>query len=247
MLPVLQIGPLALQLPGLMLLLGLWMGLSLAEKFSIKRNYPADDLYNLVFITLISAVIGARLGFALQNLEAFRASPLNLVSLNPGLLDPASGFAAALAASMLYGQRKKLPFWATLDALTPLLAVFMVGLALAHITSGQAFGAETSLPWGIDLWGAKRQPSQFYELAGAVIILLISGRRANAPGAPTGTLFLAFLALTAGTRLFLEAFRGDSSLIFGGLRAMQVLAWLTLAAALWGLLALEKSQTEQES
>lgn len=81
MLPVLQIGPLALQLPGLMLLLGLWMGLSLAEKFSIKRNYPADDLYNLVFITLISAVIGARLGFALQNLEAFRVSPLILFRL----------------------------------------------------------------------------------------------------------------------------------------------------------------------
>jgi prolipoprotein diacylglyceryltransferase len=48
-------------------------------------------------------------------------------------------------------------------------------------------------------------------------------------------LFLAFIALTAGSRLFLEAFRGDSVVIIGGLRSAQIAAWLVLAAAFAGL------------
>jgi prolipoprotein diacylglyceryltransferase len=46
---------------------------------------------------------------------------------------------------------------------------------------------------------------------------------------PAGILFLNFIALTAGARLLLEAFRGDSTLVFGGLRLAQILAWIILA------------------
>ncbi len=235
MLPILQIGPLALQTPGLMYLLGLWFGLSLAEKFAPRRGISPDALYNLVFTGLIAGIVGARLGYVLLNAGAFLASPLSLISLNPGLLDPFSGFAAALMAALIYGARKKLGFWNALDALTPFFAVFMIGAALANIASGAAFGLETSLPWGIELWGAKRHPTQFYELGGAIVILLWLGRLSKGPELPSGRLFLVFLALTAGARLFFEAFRGDSALILGGIRVAQVIAWLALAGALWGL------------
>ncbi len=47
MLPILQIGPLALQTPGLMYLLGTCgSGLSLAEKFAPRRGMTPDTLYN---------------------------------------------------------------------------------------------------------------------------------------------------------------------------------------------------------
>lgn len=235
MLPILQIGPLALQTPGLMYLLGLWFGLSLAEKFAPRRGISPDALYNLAFTGLMAGILGARLGYVLLNPQAFLASPLSLISLNPGLLDPFSGFAAALIAALVYGARKKLGFWNALDALTPFFAVFMIGAALANIASGAAFGLETSLPWGIELWGAKRHPTQFYELTGAMVILLALGPRFKDASAPAGRLFLIFVALTAGARLFFEAFRGDSTLILGGIRAAQVVAWLALAGALWGL------------
>ena len=44
MLPILQVGPLALQLPVLLLLLGLWLGLALAECMPggpVYRELPA--------------------------------------------------------------------------------------------------------------------------------------------------------------------------------------------------------------
>jgi phosphatidylglycerol:prolipoprotein diacylglycerol transferase len=107
---------------------------------------------------------------------------------------------------------------------------------VAHIASGEAFGAETTLPWSINLWGANRHPTQFYELIAAIMILGMLGVWSKTPEeAPAGRLFLIFVALTAGSRLFLEAFRGDSLIILGGLRSTQIIVWLILAATLVGL------------
>ena len=109
----------------------------------------------------------------------------------------------------------------------------MAGQALAHLASGEAYGATTTLPWAIELWGAKRHPTQFYELGLALLILGFLGWKLKTAPAKEGQLFLLFAALTAGARLFLEAFRGDSLFVAGGFRLAQVLAWIGLTAALW--------------
>jgi prolipoprotein diacylglyceryltransferase len=41
--------------------------------------------------------------------------------------------------------------------------------------------------------------------------------------------------LTSAARFILEAFRGDSTLIFGGIRSAQVVAWIVLAVSLFFL------------
>jgi phosphatidylglycerol:prolipoprotein diacylglycerol transferase len=248
MFPTLQIGPLALPAAPLTLILSIWLGLSLSEKFSQRRGLNVDALSNLVLITILSGIVGARLFFAAQNFSAFVQTPLSLFSRETGSLDPLGGFASALIAALIYGQRAKLKFWPTLDGLTPLFAVFAVGLGVSRLASGSAFGAETSLPWGIELWGAIRHPTQVYEIVLALGILLFLGWKTKSDsrtddasdgeseaqiGVPVeGRLFLLFVALTAGAQLFVEGFRGDSVLLPGGLRAGQVLAWLVMAAAL---------------
>jgi phosphatidylglycerol:prolipoprotein diacylglycerol transferase len=147
------------------------------------------------------------------------------------LLDPWGGFAGAGIAILIYGQRKRLGFWTTLDRLTPFLAVLAIFIGLAHIASGQAFGSPTVLPWAIALWGAKRHPSQFYETAGAIAVFLLLWRQFRLIGVP-GTLFLKFTALTSSLVVFLAAFRGDSLLILGTFRQEQLLALGLLGIAL---------------
>ncbi|NUM46212.1 MAG: prolipoprotein diacylglyceryl transferase [Anaerolineales bacterium] len=243
MLPILQLGPLAIQTPGLILLLGLWLGLTLAEKNAHRQNLHPDLIYNLAFTALLAGVIGARLAYAARYPAAFAASPISLISLNPGLLDPVGGVAVALLAAMIFGQRQGLAFWPALDAFTPLFFVLSFAFALSNLASGNAFGTETTLPWGIELWGAKRHPAQLYEALAAlgIAILLWPGRgvwarRAEGQGVLTsGVLFIRFVALSAASRLFLEAFRGDSVLLPNGWRVAQILAWLVLATSLWGL------------
>lgn len=236
MFPTLQVGPLALQTPGLILLLALWLGLGWMERQARRAgNLNAETLYNLVFAALVSAILGARLSFAAQNLAVFRQTPLSLFSPNPGLLDPFGGLALGLLAALVYGQRQKLGFWMTLDALTPLFAALTVGAALSAAAAGTFFGMESSLPWAIDLWGAKRHPTQFYALGLALLNLAILGWQARKNHQPEGRLFLLFAALTAGGWLLVEGLRGDSVLLPGGWRAGQVTAWFIL----WGVLGLQ--------
>jgi phosphatidylglycerol:prolipoprotein diacylglycerol transferase len=238
---------LALQTPGLVILFGLWLGISLAEKHAGRRGVPSSQLYNLAFVILVAGVVGARLSYLLRYPQAFASSLLSLLSLNPGLLDPMGGLAVGLIAGLIYAQRKDLPFWPTLDALTPLLMVMAIALGVSHLASGSAFGTVTEAPWGIELWGARRHPSQVYEILAASAILLVLWPGRWNEKAPAGRYFLLFVALSAAARLFLEAFRGDSVLIAGGVRTAQIAAWLVLAASLWGMHRLQTSTDQEEA
>jgi phosphatidylglycerol:prolipoprotein diacylglycerol transferase len=238
MFPVFQIGPLSLQAPGLILLIGLWLGLIIAERLAPNFKANPNHIYNLVFVTLGTGILGARLSYVLENLEVFLHSPLNLFSLNPGLLDPIGGIAVGLVVAIIYVNRKQIPLWTTLDALTPFLAVVWIAWGLSNLASGKAFGSETLLPWGIDLWGATRHPTQVYQiLAGLFTLMIIWPGRSPAKSAchvPGETIWL-FSAWSSAAWMLVEALRGDSILLPGGVRAAQVVAWLVLAVSLWRL------------
>lgn len=209
----------------------IWVGLYLAEKRSARFGISKDDLNNIVFFPLIGYLIGGRVLFALENLPVFMQSPLDLISLNLDLFDQLGGLLVALFVALIYGKQRNMSFWSTLDGLTPFFAVFALGLGLAHLASGSAFGKETTWSYGMELWGAVRHPSQFYEILASLLILgLLWFQRA---GLRPGLHFLTFAALTSAARLFLEAFRGDSTLVLGGYRAAQVLAWIVLALSLF--------------
>ncbi|MEW5939006.1 MAG: prolipoprotein diacylglyceryl transferase family protein [Chloroflexota bacterium] len=241
MFPILQLGPLAIQTPGLLLLVSIWIGLTLAEKRAPWHNLHAETLDNLVLAALAGFVAGGRLVYAGLNFSSFLASPLDIFSLNYLLFDLVGGLGAALLVAMILGQRKGLSLWPTLDALTPFFATLAVGLGAAHLASGAAFGAETSLPWGIQLHGATRHPSQVYEIAAALFVLNLVALRK--PFEIPGRRFLTWAAWTAGAALFLEAFRGDSVIVLDGLRLGQIAAWIMLAIA---LIALERLQERRE-
>jgi phosphatidylglycerol---prolipoprotein diacylglyceryl transferase len=208
----------------------LYFGLGWSEKRVAGRGFSVDTLYNLVYLSLAAGIIGGRLFYAASNWQQFAHNPLDLFSLNFGLFDGFGAIAAALLAAFIYGQRKQMPFWHTLDALTPTFAATMVGIGLAHMASGSAFGAPTSVPWGVELWGAFRHPTQIYEtgLALAILGFVMAKNTVEMPGRD----FLLFVALTAGAHLLVEGFRGDSILILNGIRLEQVGAWLVLAGAL---------------
>jgi prolipoprotein diacylglyceryltransferase len=153
-------------------------------------------------------------------------SPLGIFSINIDLFDPTGGLLAAFLIGFIYSRRQKLQLWSTLDALTPFFAIAAIGLALSHLAAGTAFGKLTTVPWGMELWSATRHPTQIYELIASVIIFsLIWFRKSNIQA---GSDFLMFASLTAGARLWLEAYRGDSTFVFGSVRLAQIRAWIVL-------------------
>jgi phosphatidylglycerol:prolipoprotein diacylglycerol transferase len=211
----------------ILLMLAAWVGLSLAEKRAERHGISKEDLNNLVFYGFIAFIIGGRVSFVLQNIFAFTKSPPGVFSINPDLFDPLGALAVAFITALIYGQRKKCSFWPSLDALTPFFAILAIGLGLSQLAAGTAFGRPTNLPWGIDLWNATRHPTQIYETLASFLTFILLWFKKHDPR--PGILFLTFAALTAASQLFLQAFRGDSVLIFNGLRQTQVIAWVVLA------------------
>ncbi|MGH2581635.1 MAG: prolipoprotein diacylglyceryl transferase [Anaerolineales bacterium] len=245
MFPVAQVGPFAVQMPGLILLGGLWIGLYLSEQALPRRRnaITAAQLNNLVFTALLVGLIGARLGYVFRFPSAFAQSPLSLISLNPDLLEPWIGLFTAAIAAVVYGQRNGLTLLPTLDALTPLLAAFSIVWHLSQLASGAGYGLPSDLPWAINLLGANRHPTQIYDaLASLVILAIIWSRRKQFETTP-GQTFFAFVVLSAGARLLLDAFDAAGPALATGWRVSQIAAWAILFA---GLLFLRRLKFQGE-
>jgi len=232
MYPFLRIGPLLLNFSGLTALVGIWIGLTLTEKEAIRMKLDPNRISNMILIGMMAGVAGARLGYALQYLQAFISNPVSLFSITPETLLVWAGMLTGLLAAVFYGRHMGLSLRPTLDALAPGLAIFMIGLGVSHFLSGNAYGAPADLPWSITLWSELRHPSQVYETLAATLIFGLTWfsptRRQG-----TGMNFLLVVEGSACARIFLEAFRGDSRILTGGFREAQVLGLVILAAALW--------------
>lgn len=232
MFPFLRLGPFILPLASLSLVAGVWAGLPLIEREAARLKLNASLLSNLIFYSLVIGIVGAQLGYALNFPTAYTANPLSLLALTPTTLSPSIGFAVGLIAFVVIIQRKGLPTRPTLDSLAPGLALFMAFTGLAHILSGDAFGAPTNVPWAIRLWNEYRHPSQFYEtLIALTIFLVIQVRFLKSDGA--GMNFLLLISLSSASRVFLESFRGDSIFLPGGFREAQVVALFILAISFY--------------
>lgn len=237
MLPILNIGPLAVQMPGLILLLGIWIATLLIERNANRHDSEASRLNSIVFLGLIVGLAAARLLYAIRFSNVYLEDPLGLLSLNPSTLAPVEGALVGILAAGIYAARTKMELWNTLDALTIGFAVFALALGVAHLASGDAFGIPTEVPWAIDLWGASRHPTQIYEILSAgVTLVLIGSLRDRKPF--SGFIFLLWIALFALSRMVVEAFRGDSLLVFGSLRQAQLISLMLIVGSMILLYAL---------
>ena len=232
MLPFIRLGPFILQAPALALLIGVWIGSWLAEKQAVRLKLNPSNISNLITYGLLAGLVGARLGYALRFPRAFIDSPWSLIALTPNTLSPEIGLLVGAVVAAAFGRRKKLSLRPTLDALAPGLAAFMAALGVAHFMSGDAFGSPTTLPWAIKLWDAYRHPTQIYETVGAAIIAVVLWQYPLGK-AGDGISFLWVVALSAAARIFLEAFRGDSLIGWGGVWLAHIIAIVVLALSLW--------------
>ncbi len=151
---------------------------------------------------------------------------------------------------LIYWLRYRLPAGATLDAIALGLALALALERMGAFLDGRNFGEPTSLPWGVFMWGEVRHPSQIYEMVALLAILGILWWRRDRRSFEGHSLVL-LLALYAGSRLLLEAFRADAPLLSGGVRAVQVVALGVMLLTVWYLyrrrFALEASASGAES
>ncbi len=234
MLPVLNLFGLALPLPPLTVIAATWLALDIYAR-EAERTFGqerAAATWNSAFYALLGGVVGARLFFVVLNSEAYFNAPLNVFARSIDSLSLTGGVLGFLLVGALLLRRNGLLTAQTLDTFAPALLIFLAGIALANLFSGNGYGRETELAWGVTLWGAVRHPTQVYELLGCLGLFAYCWRQRRRSLAH-GHLFLMALGGYALLRLSLEYFRADSWLLAGGVRGTQVLALLVLLATVW--------------
>ena len=238
MLPVLQIGPLAVQTPLLLSLLGLWLAMTVGARLAKRFEMESQALDDMVLISILAGLIGGRLLYILRFPKAFLENPTGALSINPELFLPTGGLLIGGIAFLILVQRRKLPLLRVLDALSIPAAIFAVFLGLSHLASGSFYGIATDLPIGIELWGASRFPFQILEILAAGLAAGLTWRRLASSSQQTeegtdGDLFLYWAAVTALVWIVIDPLRADAALLFGRVHSTQLGALLVLAMIFW--------------
>jgi len=234
MFPIINIGPLAIQAGGLILLLSLWIGTWLTSKFAEQLQTNGGAIESAILISLVSGIIGARLGFMLQNPIVFVNKPLSVFSLTPSMLNINFGLLIGALAAFIFAQKKHLPLLPTLDTLSPLMLLLFAGIHLANLANGNEYGLATTLSWGITLWNAVRHPVQLYALILIAVLLVwltLQTRGYQSTGfMHSGVLFLIVVAGLGLSGIISYAFIAEKISI-AGIDIRQWISFLVMAGS----------------
>jgi phosphatidylglycerol---prolipoprotein diacylglyceryl transferase len=216
-----KIGSFELRWYGLLFAAGFLIGYKIMEHIYKKEGKPLADLDTLLFVMIISTVLGARMGHYFFYETA-------LLKADPGrffwdmLIPPYQGLAShgatigILLALYIYGRRhpNQSPLWVT-DRIVITVALAGAFIRLGNLMNHEIVGKETDAPWGFifrynnEFSQVARHPAQLYEslscLLLCIILFLIWNKYKEKT--PHGLLLGIFLIWIFGLRFVYEFFK----------------------------------------
>ena len=109
----LPLGPIHIQIWGLMVGLGMLVGLFFALAEARRKGVKAEAIYDIFLISVISSMIGGRLFYVALYWRNFKYDPLEIFKIWHGGMVFFGGFLAALACLIIYARIKKIHFCKT--------------------------------------------------------------------------------------------------------------------------------------
>lgn len=245
MFPILNLGPLAIQAPGLIILIGVYVSFLVIEKQPKIFKVIPNDVSNLFFYYLISILILGRLSYIFRFPSIFMENPLSIFSLNPSLIDFVSGTLLGLLVALVYIQKKKINTIEMLNAITLPLLIFLVFYFFSQFSSGNFYGKPSTLPWSIQLWGTNRHPLQIYYMVGLLPVILLTLKALRNNGGQS-LLFIETTSYLSLVFVILDFFNGDPNNLISGFNKIQLGALLILLVSNFYLLV-RKNQVLKET
>ena len=226
-----------------------WYGLIIAIGFLLAYLYcnhrtkdfglTQDNFIDMLIIAVPSAIVGARLYYVIFNYSIFKGNFWSIFEIRSGGLAIYGSIIAAVIAVIIFCRVKKMPIGAYFDLGALGLLIGQTVGRWGNFMNREAFGRETDIFCRMGLTGSSGvttyyHPTFLYEsvwnLLGLLLLHLFSksGKRRY-----DGQLFVMYVAWYGFGRMLIEGLRTDSLYLFDtGLRVSQVLAGLSVAAAL---------------
>ncbi len=224
--------------------LGILSGCTLVYFEAKKQHFSMEQLFDLIFYTMIAAIIGARVYYVIFNLDYYITNPLQIFEIWHGGLAIHGGIMAGLLFLVFYTRKKKINLLKLLDILVVGLIIGQVIGRWGNFFNGEAYGAVISraalvkqgLPnfiiEGMCIDGFYHQPTFLYEsvanLIGFILLLFIRKYKYLKVGQLTGS-YLIWYSLV---RFVIEGMRLDS-LMLGSIRMAQFISVITLGIGIY--------------
>lgn len=204
---------------GLMMALGFLAAL-LWIRFQGKREQLAvNRLTDLAFWMMVSAIVGSRLAFIVEEWNYYFHHPLEIFAVWQGGLVFQGGLILCILVAYFYMKKYQLSFWKVSD-------VFMPGVALGHslgrigcFLAGCCYGKQCDVhawyavvfsgkPGSLAPVGVALYPTQLLE-AGAELFIFAFLAWKSQKKAFDGQILLLYLILYSVARIGIEFLRGD--------------------------------------
>lgn len=167
MIPVLfSIGTLSVSSFGVFLALGFALGIFLVWRLCRAWDLDEEKSLDLTLLTFLGGLIGARVYFAILNLQYFVSSPINLILINkvPGF-SFWGGILGGWLALYIFARRFRMDFWQLVDIAIVGVLGGLVSSSLGCFFGGCDIGTPTNTFLGATMIGSlgKRWPVQIVE------------------------------------------------------------------------------------
>ncbi len=239
---------------GILIAVGILLAMFMAFKNCKRFGVNADKLVDVVLGGLIGGVVGARVYYVIFSWDQYKDNLSSIWHTWEGGMAIYGGIIGAFLVGGIVARVHKMHVLPVLDIAA---LGFLIGQGLGrwgNFINGEAFGCNTSLPWGmtgdrivaylsesknimaltelgitVDA-SAPVHPCFLYEslwcILGFVVLFIYSRHRRF-----DGEIFLMYLGWYSFERMFVEGLRTDS-LMIGKIRVSQLLAGLLFAACL---------------
>ncbi len=246
-----RLGSLNIYAYGFFIAVGFVLGFFFAVRRGRQEGVPFERMVDLLFCTVLSAIIGSRLLFVLVNFDHYQDHPLQIFRIWEGGLVFYGGLILAVAVSLGYLKWNRLPVWKFADLFSPSIALGLFFGRIGCFFAGCCYGKETSLPWGITFTDPNSlarlnfslHPTQIYEaISSLVIFFFLNWKRRRKTF--DGQIFWLFLLLYSAIRFLIEFWRDDPrGFLFGGIFSTSQGIGIFLAiASLFMLFYLKREQ-----
>lgn len=239
--PVLfKIGPVVVHTYGMMMALAFLAAMYISKREARIFGEDPDKIADLIFYILLWGILGARLFYVAVNFSWFVSHPLDVFKVWEGGLVFYGGFIGGLGAAFYCVRKRKIPFWKSIDILTPALPFGHFLGRIGCFNAGCCYGKACDLPWAVTFTDPQSlaplhiplHPTQLYEsLANLALFGLIMAVRKKKRF--EGQLFWGYVVVYGVMRFLIEFARGDErgSFLLGLSPAQQVGVLLCLSGA----------------
>lgn len=224
------IGGLEVRWYGILIAAAMVIATAIAYRRSPKHNISFDKLLDVLIVSLICGIVGARLYYVIFQWSWYQGDFLRIINIHEGGLAIHGGLLAGIFSGWVMCRIKKIPFLKALDLLLPLVALAQAIGRWGNFFNQEAYGSPTNLPWGILINGVKVHPTFLYESLWCLLIF-ISLSILDKKQKFTGQIACLYGILYSAERFFVEILRTDS-LMIGPLKMAQVISAIALCLCL---------------